>query len=81
MTTEEFLDAIRYHDPVGSEVLGAMGKGKPLIFSLPCSVLQVLDDLVFLGSMTSSSGFSHKRNDSTGHVGGLGILLSSSSQV
>lgn len=51
---EEALDAVSYHNPVGRELLGAMGKGKPLIFSLFCSVPQDLDDLVSLGSMTSS---------------------------
>lgn len=51
---EEALGAVSYHDPVGSEVLGAMGKGKLLIFSLFCSIPQILDDLVSLGSMTSS---------------------------
>lgn len=45
-TKEEAPDAIRDHDPVVNEVLGTAGKGKPLSFSLPLSVPQVLEDLV-----------------------------------
>jgi len=70
MTTEEALDAIRDHDPVGSEVLGAMDKGKTLIFSLTCSVPQVLDNPV-----------SRICDDITGHAEVLSTLPSTLSQI
>lgn len=75
------LDALRSHDPVGSEDSGAMGQGKPLLLSLHCSVPPtLLDRLVTPGPAPKALLMRETTAQSIG--GGLGVLPScSSSQV
>lgn len=77
---EESPDALKYHDPVGSEESGAMGQGKPLLLSLHCSVpLTPLDRLVSLGPAPKALLMTETAAETIG--GGLGALPSSSSKI
>lgn len=76
---EEALDALGYHDPVGSELSGDMGQGKPLLLSLHCSPPQVLDRLVSLGLVPRA--LLMRKTTAQTFGGGLDVLPSSPFQV